>query len=98
MYRLRTAYYRLVARLTNVRILAHFTGFGLYDRSVMDKIRADFRDPYPYFRGMIAELGLPVTHIDDPSHACLFPVLASVRAPLAVLTDAKTSGVSSYRR
>ena len=60
MYRLRTAYYRLVARLTNVRIMAHFTGFGLYDRSVIDKIRADFRDPYPYFRGMIAELGLPV--------------------------------------
>jgi len=63
MYRLRTAYYRLVARLTNVRILAHFTGFGLYDRCVMDKIRADFRDPYPYFRGMIAELGLPVTQV-----------------------------------
>ncbi len=60
MYRLRTAYYRLVARLTNVRIMAHFTGFGLYDHSVIDKIRADFRDPYPYFRGMIAELGLPV--------------------------------------
>ncbi len=63
MYRLRTAYYRLVARLTNVRIMAHFTGFGLYDRSVIDKIRADFRDPYPYFRGMIAELGLPVAEI-----------------------------------
>jgi len=63
MYRLRTAYYRLVARLTNVRILAHFTGFGLYDRSVIDKIRADFRDPYPYLRGMIAELGLPVIQV-----------------------------------
>jgi polyisoprenyl-phosphate glycosyltransferase len=61
MYRLRTAYYRLVARLTNVRIMAHFTGFGLYDHTVIDKIRSDFRDPYPYFRGMIAELGLPVT-------------------------------------
>lgn len=63
MYRFRTAYYRLVARLTNVHILEHFTGFGLYDRTVIDKIRADFRDPYPYFRGMIAELGLPVTQI-----------------------------------
>ncbi len=62
-FRLLTAYYRLVARLTNVRIMAHFTGFGLYDRAVIDKIRADFRDPYPYFRGMIAELGLPVTTI-----------------------------------
>jgi polyisoprenyl-phosphate glycosyltransferase len=64
MYHIRTAYYRLVARLTNVRILEHFTGFGFYDRSVVDRIRADFRDPFPYFRGIIAELGLPVTKIE----------------------------------
>jgi glycosyltransferase involved in cell wall biosynthesis len=64
MYRVRTAYYRLVARLTNVRILEHFTGFGLYDRSVVEKIRTGFPDPYPYFRGMIAELGLPIAKID----------------------------------
>lgn len=63
MYRIRTAYYRLVARLTNVEILEHFTGFGLYDRSVVEQIRANFRDPYPYFRGMIAELGLPVAKV-----------------------------------
>lgn len=63
MYRLRTAYYRLVARLTNVEVLEHFTGFGLYDRSVVEHIRANFRDPFPYFRGMIAELGLPYSKI-----------------------------------
>jgi glycosyltransferase involved in cell wall biosynthesis len=63
MYAIRTAYYRLVARLTNVRILEHFTGFGLYDRSVVEKIRTGFTDPYPYFRGMIAELGLPIATI-----------------------------------
>lgn len=63
MYRLRTAYYRLVARLTNVEVLEHFTGFGLYDRSVVEQIRKNFRDPYPYFRGMIAELGLPIAKV-----------------------------------
>ncbi|HEX4285105.1 MAG TPA: glycosyltransferase family 2 protein [Terracidiphilus sp.] len=63
IYRLRTAYYRLVARLTNVEVLEHFTGFGLYDRSVVEKIRTEFRDPYPYFRGMIAELGLPCAKV-----------------------------------
>lgn len=63
MYRVRTAYYRLVARLTNVEVLEHFTGFGLYDRSVVEQIRVNFRDPYPYFRGMIAELGLPISKI-----------------------------------
>jgi glycosyltransferase involved in cell wall biosynthesis len=59
MYRIRTAYYRLVARLTNVQVLEHHTGFGLYDRSVVEHMRTEFRDPYPYFRGIIAELGLP---------------------------------------
>jgi polyisoprenyl-phosphate glycosyltransferase len=63
MYRMRTAYYRLVARLTNVQVLEHFTGFGLYDRSVVEQIRKNFRDPYPYFRGMIAELGLPIAKV-----------------------------------
>ena len=63
MYRLRTFYYRLIAQLTNVQILEHFTGFGLYDRSVMEKIRTEFHDPHPYFRGMIAELGLPVAKV-----------------------------------
>lgn len=63
MYRIRTAYYRLVARLTNVRVLEHFTGFGLYDRSVVELIRTNFHDPYPYFRGMIAELGLPCAKV-----------------------------------
>jgi glycosyltransferase involved in cell wall biosynthesis len=63
MYRIRTTYYRLVARLANVEVLEHFTGFGLYDRSVIEQIRANFRDPYPYFRGMIAELGLPIARV-----------------------------------
>jgi polyisoprenyl-phosphate glycosyltransferase len=59
MYKIRTLYYRAVARLTNVRVFEHFTGFGLYDRTVIDILRSRFRDPYPYFRGMIAEIGLP---------------------------------------
>jgi glycosyltransferase involved in cell wall biosynthesis len=63
MYRIRTTYYRLVAHLTNVEVLEHFTGFGLYDRSVVEQIRSNFRDPYPYFRGMIAELGLPYAKV-----------------------------------
>ena len=63
MYRLRSAYYRLVARLTDVEVLEHFTGFGLYDRYVVEQIRTNFRDPYPYFRGMIAELGLPCARV-----------------------------------
>jgi glycosyltransferase involved in cell wall biosynthesis len=59
MYKIRSGYYKLVARLTDVNVLEHFTGFGLYDRKVIDVLRKDFRDPYPYFRGQIAEIGFP---------------------------------------
>jgi polyisoprenyl-phosphate glycosyltransferase len=59
MYAIRTAYYRLVARLTNVEVIEHFVGFGLYDRKIVEALRTGYRDPYPYFRGMIAELGMP---------------------------------------
>jgi len=64
MYGIRTAYYRLVAKLTDVHVLSHYTGFGLYDRTVVDILRQKFADPYPYFRGMIAETGLPHTEIE----------------------------------
>jgi glycosyltransferase involved in cell wall biosynthesis len=59
MYGIRSLYYRTVAMLTNIQVLQHYTGFGLYDRKVVDIIRRRFPDPYPYFRGIIAEIGLP---------------------------------------
>ncbi len=59
MYHIRSVYYKTVARLTDVQVLEHFTGFGLYDRQVVDIMRRDFHDPQPYFRGQIAEIGLP---------------------------------------
>ena len=63
MFWLRTKYYRLVSRLADLETYEHFTGFGLYDRKVIEIIRS-FNDPYPYFRGMIAEVGLP--HVEIP--------------------------------
>lgn len=59
MYGIRSLYYKTIAKLTDVRVVEHFTGFGLYDRKVIDILRRDFRDPQPYFRGQIAEIGLP---------------------------------------
>src|ERR1035441_2624895 len=61
-YWLRSKYYQLVNRLSDVQTYAQFTGFGLYDRSVMDLIRS-FNDPFPYFRGMIADIGLPHSEV-----------------------------------
>jgi glycosyltransferase involved in cell wall biosynthesis len=67
MFWVRKQYYRLIERLSEIRTFQNFTGFGLYDRRVIDAIKA-FDDPYPYFRGMIAEIGLPFCEIpyDQP--------------------------------
>jgi len=56
IYGLRSCYYRLVRRLADVELLEHITGFGLYDRKVVESLRG-LNDSYPYLRGLIAELG-----------------------------------------
>ena len=58
MFWVRKRYYAMVNRLSSIETFQNFTGFGLYDRRVVDLVKS-FRDPYPYFRGMIAEIGLP---------------------------------------
>lgn len=62
MFLLRKMYYRLVERLADVATYQNFTGFGLYDRQIVDYCRG-LHDPYPYFRGIIAEIGLPVEEV-----------------------------------
>jgi glycosyltransferase involved in cell wall biosynthesis len=61
-YFLRTAYYRILRILSDVELIEHFTGFGLYDQEVIQILRG-FNDPYPYFRGLIADIGFPIARI-----------------------------------
>ena len=63
MFLVRKLFYRLVHHISDdIETYENFTGFGLYDRQVIDLVR-QFGDPYPYFRGMIAEIGLPHTEV-----------------------------------
>ncbi len=64
---IRQRYYRTVERLSSIKTFENFAGFGLYDRRVVEAVKA-MNDPYPYFRGMIAEIGLPFCEIpyDQP--------------------------------
>ena len=68
MFWLRRQYYKWNERLSSIETIQNFTGFGLYDRRVIDIARS-FHDPYPYFRGMIAEIGLPhkKVYYDQPN-------------------------------
>ena len=54
----RRLYYRLLASVApDEHIIPRFTGFGLYDRAFLDAL-GKFHDPYPYFRGLVSEIGL----------------------------------------
>ena len=62
MFWLRKQYYKLAERLSSIETIQNYTGFGLYDRKVVDLVKS-FDDPYPYFRGMIADIGLPTVKL-----------------------------------
>ncbi|MCF0132448.1 MAG: glycosyltransferase family 2 protein [Blautia sp.] len=62
MYFVRTVYYKLIRKITDIDHIEHFTGFGLYDKAFVDVVR-ELQDPMPYLRGIIAELGFDYTAI-----------------------------------
>lgn len=56
VYFLRSLYYKLIKKFSDVEQIEHFTGFGLYDKDFIQVLR-DLDDPEPYLRGIVAELG-----------------------------------------
>jgi glycosyltransferase involved in cell wall biosynthesis len=56
MFSMRKLYYILIRKFGEYEHIDNYTGFGLYDRMVIKTLRT-FKDPYPYFRGLIAEIG-----------------------------------------
>lgn len=56
MYAIRKLFYTMVRKMSETPLIDNFTGFGLYDKSFIDLLRAT-DDPYPYLRGFVAEYG-----------------------------------------
>lgn len=60
---IRKIYYRFLGRISDAPLLSNATGCGLYDQSVIAELRK-LNEPYPYFRGLVVELGFPIKKID----------------------------------
>ena len=56
---LKLKYYKFMNRIADVDILENCTGFGLFDKDVINILRK-LDEPYPYFRGLLMEIGYPV--------------------------------------
>jgi glycosyltransferase involved in cell wall biosynthesis len=93
-YFLRSMYYRVLRALSDVELIGNFTGFGLYDKQVIEILR-QCNDPYPYFRGLIADIGFERAQVafDQPRRK-----RGVTKNNLYTLYDMAMLGVTSYTK
>lgn len=63
MFGIRKIFYNFIGLISDINLLKNFTGFGLYDKKVIEILR-QINDPYPYFRGLICEIGLEMFTVE----------------------------------
>lgn len=63
MFLVRKTYYDFLNKLSEIELTKNSTGFGLYDKKVVNILR-EINDPYPYFRGLISEIGFESAKIE----------------------------------
>jgi len=59
----RKFFYCLISSISSSNLVPNATGFGLYDKKIIEVIKK-INDPYPYFRGLVADIGYPIKKID----------------------------------
>ncbi len=62
MFSIRRLGYYGIGKIADIKLIKNFTGFGLYDKKIIDLL-GEYDDPYPYFRGMIADIGFEICEI-----------------------------------
>jgi len=62
MSMVRKSYYKFITRISEVPLVQNATGAGLFDRIVINIIK-EINDPYPYFRGLLCEIGFPIATV-----------------------------------
>lgn len=94
MFAIRKAYYNLINTISSTKLEKNFTGFGLYDKRIINILK-DIQDPYPYFRGLIMELGFNVDRVyfEQPRRKRGF-----TKNNLFTLYDIAMLGICSYSR
>ncbi len=63
IHSIRKMYYLLLDKISDIPITKDTTGFGLYDKKVINRLKR-INDPYPYLRGLIDELGYSMKCIE----------------------------------
>ena len=91
---IRKLYYHIIHKVSDVEQIENFTGFGLYDQGFI-QVLASLDDPYPYMRGIVAELGYKTTFIDytQPNRRA-----GKTHNNFGTLYDMAMNGITSYSK
>ena len=67
IFSLRKLFYTLLNKISETELSINTTGTGLFDKEIIDRLKK-INDPYPYFRGLISEVGFDIETIkfDQP--------------------------------
>jgi len=67
IFSLRKLFYTLLNKISETELSINTTGTGLFDKEVINRLKK-INDPYPYFRGLISEVGFDIETIkfDQP--------------------------------
>jgi len=63
MFAIRKMFYSFIGKVSEIKLTKNNTGFGLYDKRIIEILR-EINDPYPYFRGLISEIGFDTAIVE----------------------------------
>lgn len=91
---LRTCYYKMMAKISEVEQIKHFSDFELLDKDFLNVLR-DLNDPLPYLRGIVSELGFKIGRVHYSQDK---RVRGKTTANLSVIYDFAMLGITSYSK
>lgn len=93
-YNLRKLFYKIIGSLSETKLIENFTGTGLYDKKIVDILRT-IDDPYPYFRGLVSEIGFEkkIVNFNQPTRKRGF-----TKNNFYTLYDMAMLGITSYSK
>jgi len=62
MFSMRKLFYTSLNKISETKLSINTTGTGLFDKEVISRLKK-INDPYPYFRGLISEVGFEIETI-----------------------------------
>lgn len=93
-YNVRKSFYKIISRLSDTKLIKNYTGAGLYDKKIIDILKT-IKDPYPYFRGLISEIGFKkaIVYFKQPTRKRGF-----TKNNFYTLYDIGMLGITSYSK